>query len=351
MKSELALTRRTTYRAEENVGNLEKVKKKQDLLINSMNEEIKRLNEQKTLYQAQLISQKEETAAARNTLKEAAIEIERIVMSKKTLLEDWQKSLFGMQERDKALQAIKELIKQKKDEIMQVESEINGVRNETRQEQELSNNLHEKLSKAQREFEILQQKKQQIEETQKHLNEQFMMLKASLAQTESESARMDTEKANIDEKMAILEKSIMNLHTKTKDIRDDIINHASQQKTIEKSSAGLLKQTKLAYDGISKKEIEIEDISNEISRVKIDNLNTSSQNELLQKKLNELIGELKEKEKEVQSEERQIKDRHTLIAAKQLRVDRLNRTLADTAKTNGDGEESAGPLENERLAI
>lgn len=89
MKSELALTRRTTYRAEENVGNLEKVKKKQDLLINSMNEEIKRLNEQKTLYQAQLISQKEETAAARNTLKEAAIEIERIVMSKKTLLEDW----------------------------------------------------------------------------------------------------------------------------------------------------------------------------------------------------------------------------------------------------------------------
>ena len=43
MKSELALTRRTTY--EENVGNLEKVKKKQDLLINVMNEEIKRLNE------------------------------------------------------------------------------------------------------------------------------------------------------------------------------------------------------------------------------------------------------------------------------------------------------------------
>lgn len=60
-----------------------------------------------------------------------------------------------------------------------------------------------------------------------------------------------------------------------------------------------MKQTKLAYEAISKKEIEIEDISNEISRVKIDNLNTSSQNELLQKKLNELIAELKEKEKEV----------------------------------------------------
>ncbi len=76
-----------------------------------------------------------------------------------------------MQERDKALQAIKELIKQKKDEIMQAESEINGVRNETRKEQEISNSLHEKLSKAQREFEILQQKKAEIEAEQKHLNE------------------------------------------------------------------------------------------------------------------------------------------------------------------------------------
>ena len=176
------------------------------------------------------------------------------------------------------------------------------------------------------------------------------MLKSSLAQTESESARMDTEKANIDEKMSILEKSIMNLHTKTKDIRD-IINHASEQKTTEKSSAGLLKQTKLSYEAISKKEIEIEDISNEISRVKIDNLNTSSQNELLQKKLNELIGELKEKEQDVTKEERDIKDRHTQIAGKQLKVDRLNRLLADSVKSNGDGEESAGPLENERLAI
>lgn len=55
-------------------------------------------------------------------------------MSKKTLLEDWQKSLFGMQQRDKALQAIKDLIKDKNDEILQIESEITGIRNETRKE-------------------------------------------------------------------------------------------------------------------------------------------------------------------------------------------------------------------------
>lgn len=85
---------------------------------------------------------------------------------------------------------------------------------------------------------------------------------------------MDTEKANVEDKQNILEKSIMELHTKTKAIRDDIINHASQQKTIEKSSANLLKQTKNTYEAISKKEVDIECYSNEISRVRIDNLNT-----------------------------------------------------------------------------
>ena len=43
------------------MGNLEKIKKRQDLLIDSMNEESKRLEEQKNVLTAQIISQKEET--------------------------------------------------------------------------------------------------------------------------------------------------------------------------------------------------------------------------------------------------------------------------------------------------
>jgi hypothetical protein len=92
----------------------------------------------------------------------------------------------------------------------------------------------------------------------------------------------------VEGKLTILEKSIMMLHSKTKGIRDDIINHASQQKTIEKSSANLLKQTKNTYTDISKKEVAVEELNNEISRVRIDNLNTKQQNDLLKRKLDEL---------------------------------------------------------------
>ena len=139
----------------------------------------------------------------------------------------------------------------------------------------------------------------------------------------------------------------MQLHTKTKAIRDDIISHASQQKTIEKSSANLLKQTKVAYENISKKEVEIENYANEISRVRLDNLNTETQNDVLQKKLDDLIGELKEKEADVMQVEKSIKDRLLKIQQKTLAVDRLNRECANL-KGRGDGDEDKGPAENMR---
>ena len=56
-----------------------------------------------------------------------------------------------MQQRDKALNAMRNLIKVKNDEILQVESEISGVRNETKQQQEISEKLNEKMNKHERE--------------------------------------------------------------------------------------------------------------------------------------------------------------------------------------------------------
>jgi len=266
------------------------------------------------------------------------------------LLEDWQKSLFGMQQRDKALQAIKELIKQRNDEILQIESEISGVRNETKKEQEKSEDLHDKLNKRKKEIEFLDERMNELKAERKKLAEKEIMLKGSLAKTEQESGRMDQEYTNVQSKNDILDKSIMQLHTKTKAIRDDIISHASQQKTIEKSSANLMKQTKVAYENISKKEIDIENYANEISRVRLDNLNTTTQNDVLQKKLNDLESELKEKERDVQDVEKNIKARLLRIQQKTLQVDRLNRECANL-KGRGDGDEYVGPVENHRNNI
>lgn len=66
--------------------------------------------------------------------------------------------------------------------------------------------------------------------------------------------------------------------------------------------------------------------------------------------MNDLIKELKEKEVEVSAEEVKIKKRHVEIAKRQDLVMRLNRQLAACRK-DSDGNENAGPLENQRNNI
>lgn len=201
MKGEIGATRRNTYNAEEAVKLLELNKKKQDLLIDSMNEEIKRLNEQKTLYQAQFVSQKEETSAAREALKQGNDEIKQVIQAKKNLLVDWNGALKAMENRDKALQHLKAIIKERKESILRIESEISGVKKETRVEHSTSQRLHDMKEKFESETQFLGNKMEEIEAAKMKLKEQQKMLTDSIKSTQSESQRMDGEKSEAEEKM------------------------------------------------------------------------------------------------------------------------------------------------------
>ena len=73
------------------------------------------------------------------------------------------------------------------------------------------------------------------------------------------------------------------------------------------------------------------------------------QNELLKKKLDDLITELKEKENEVEKFEQDIKERHNRIDKKQLKVDKLNRQWALLKDAGAD--ENSGPMEAKKNNI
>lgn len=94
-----------------------------------MNEQIKRLEEQKTILTAQLLSQKEETAQAEGIYREAQLEMSKIIHSKKNLLEKWQQSLINMQRRDNALQNINVTLKAQQENNIQLGSELIGINN------------------------------------------------------------------------------------------------------------------------------------------------------------------------------------------------------------------------------
>merc|ERR1719393_481630 len=141
MKAEIQVTRRATYKAEDHIKSVEKVKHKQDLLLDQMNEDVKRMTEQKSLLEAQLVAQKQETEAAVATLREASREMEAIEFEKKQLMQQWRSSLIGMQRRDEALQNVQQALKEQAEMELAVESEIRGLQNSIKCEQEKNEQL------------------------------------------------------------------------------------------------------------------------------------------------------------------------------------------------------------------
>ncbi|KAL4455762.1 hypothetical protein ABPG74_003172 [Tetrahymena malaccensis] len=346
MKGQIINTKTNTYRAEENVVNLEAQKKKQDLLIDTMNEEIKRQTEQKTILTAQLISQKEETEQAKQILKEAHLEMQKIIASKKNLLERWQKSLMTMQRMDNALQAIKEALKGQQELNLQIGTELNGVNAEIRKETEIQENLEGKNKKFDYEKDYLQKKYNELQEEKSKLEAQINLLTQSLRQTETEAGRAEIDKRSIEDQMNLIETNIMKLHTETKKLWEDLVHQKSEHTTIEKTATNLNKQANQISIEIEDKSVELENLLNEIARVKIDQLNTLSQIEVLENKRREVIKEREEKEITVATYEVQIRQGHDLNEKKQHEVGRLNREHDKLSSVQSDM--SRGPLEAKR---
>merc|ERR1719399_2247400 len=133
MRAEIAVTRRATHKAEENIKGVEKSKVKQDLLIDKINEEIKSLTERKAIYEAQLVAQKQETQAAVATLTEAAREMEAVEFEKRQLQQQLKSSLIGMQRRDAALQNVDNALREQAEAELAIDSEMRGIALSTRQ--------------------------------------------------------------------------------------------------------------------------------------------------------------------------------------------------------------------------
>merc|ERR1719331_1553837 len=189
MKAEIQVTRRATYKAEDHIKSVEKAKVKQDHLLDSMNEDVKRMTEQKALLEAQLVAQKQETEAAATTLREASREMEAIEFEKKQLLQQWRSSLVGMQRRDEALQNVQQALKEQAEMELSVESEVRGLQNSIRTEQERNEQLSALRDRNDREMTHLNSNMTAIKQDREKLMEQFNVLKRSMDMCTEETAK------------------------------------------------------------------------------------------------------------------------------------------------------------------
>merc|ERR1719460_3595497 len=348
MKAEIQVTRRATYKAEDHIKQVEKAKVKQDHLLDSMNEDVKRMTEQKALLEAQLVAQKQETEAATTTLREASREMEAIEFEKKQLLQQWRSSLVGMQRRDEALQNVQQALQEQAEFELSVESEIRGLQNSIRTEQERNEQLSSLRDRNDREMAHLNSNMTQHKQDREKLMELFNFHKKSMDGATEETTKLNMQIAEHEHNHQVIEKQVQQVSRDTTTLAVKIEEEYSTQTTVDRAAGNSRKRIKKLQEEMATKEVETQNLHNEIARVTVDSLNTKAHNQMLKDRLKQLSEDLSEREKLIEQYEQEIRKRHHQIEKKQLYVDRLNREYDEkrTKLENEAGEADVqGPQE------
>merc|ERR1711865_358476 len=330
MRAEIAVTRRATYKAEADIQQLEEKQNWQDLYIDSQHDKIKRLEEQLALFDAQLEPQKQETKAAADTLHEASEEMIAISYEKRTLLQQWKSSLIALQRRDEALQQTEAELRNQRETLLTIETEISGYKKSIQQEQYTNERLTATLGKLAAEITFIEHQLEETKEKRAKLNEKFLMLKKSLDQTDVELTNVAKDVETVEAECKEIDKEWIKVHSDKTKVEDKIEGCLSEQTTFERYASGEQKDAKKVYEEVSEKEVQVSQLQNELSRIRVDSLNTLAHNNALKESLIDQI-------------EVEIARKHTLIERKQVDIDKLNKRYE--ALTSGTEEENMGPLE------
>lgn len=343
MKNEIARTQRAAQKAEETMTNMEKDKVKQDLYIDSLNEQIKTLSEKIAMHIAQLKSQKTETASAAETLREASSQMEAIAFEKKQLMQQWKSSLIGMQQRDQALQATQTAISTVNEEEITLSSEIRGYKISIDKAQAQHETLVATVERFNAEIRFVEEQIATLRQEHERLSERFEMLTKSLKQTEAHTSKVagDTKKLELD--MGQTQQHLETTQRERHALEDQISTHKNTQTTMNKAAHNLTKEAQRIQSVVHEKEIALANLRNEMARVNVDILNVQAHTSQLEETQDKLVGELKNEDLQVEKMELEIRQRNDEIEKKMLRLDRLNKKYEQLLSKMED--ENTGPLE------
>lgn len=349
MKAEISITRRATYKAEEQVQNLETEKKAQDLLIDDLMRNTKQLEDKMTLLSSQLEAQKSETKAARAVLDEAAKEMEKIQFEKKQLLQQWKSSLLAVARRDEDLQSLENVLNDLNQDEQSILTEIGSFKQSIRKEQARNEAVTSQLTKVRNGASFLEKQIETVRAEKAKINEQFMLLKKSLEQADGDLNKMIQEQKAVTDETEKVDTAIAGAITETQRIETQILNSLAAQTTLQKAAQSINKSTQAMQSAMHSKENEMAQVKNELARIKVDSLNTIAHNEQLKATVKEVDEELRRKEGLIVKYQLEIRRRNDEIEKKMRDLDGLNRKF-ETLRSRldaaaGDAAAAVGPLE------
>jgi chromosome segregation ATPase len=337
--SEIKVTKTTTQVVEKKIQGNESLKKEQDFLIDYLDEQVKILTEKKLLYEAQYKSQQNETAEARLNLQEARREIENILERKRNLMKDWDKSLISMKTRDKALQVVRDNIKEQDGEKLKFTSQITRYNEMIQNEIFQNNTLNFEIRKSTMKQKVIDSQIKEHTVLNKHLEEKTSFLIMSISKTKDEINALILRENGLRNDIELIEKNKLKLMDESRQLNEKIVGVISSKETHEKQKENLMKSNLKLLKDVFDLQVEVDAKVNEMARVEIDRLNVEMQNEALKKKLKLMNKEITKLEMDYTKQEVTIKKNHENLEKKQLTVDHLNKKFGEITKNKGSEDE------------
>ena len=213
IQDEVAVTRRAASKVEETVKGLEKQKSSQDVYIDSLNQQIKRLESDVQLSKEQLAQKKQHSSEADKVLTDTLADLEALSSEKKQLVHDWNSSVLALRRRDKALTAAKKALEECSDKVKDHEAELSGLKKDKiSAEEEIEFKMFTK-NKLENESKFIKaeidKKKRNIESMSEH----FEILSKTIIKTNEEEGKvkrsikqLEANKASITLKLELISK-------------------------------------------------------------------------------------------------------------------------------------------------
>ena len=191
VKSEIAVTKRVTYVAEKSMQTLEKHKQTQDLYVDKLNAQIRKLQEQLSLNKGQIENQIKETVDANAVVQDTVRELELIVVEKKQLMVQWKSSLAGLSRRDEALSQAQQTLAAAESAVHDYDVEIEATRRNIQLEQQQHETLVSMRDKLENELQWVEENLTKMRQEREQLQERYSLLSKSLTQTDAEAKKLD----------------------------------------------------------------------------------------------------------------------------------------------------------------
>lgn len=339
VNSQIEVTNRNAQVVEKKIVSNEIEKKKQDFLIDYLEEQIKNLHEKKLLFKEQLRSQVDQTKHARENLLDAQDEIRNIREKKKSNLESWNKAVISMKAKDKAMQAVLEDIQETESDKIKFTSQINKYKELIQKELFAYSELEHQVNLVKMQQQSTDNMNADLMNKKERQEQKRIFIVQSIKKTTDDIVNQEANEQNLRSQIDLIEKNKLKLLDMTRSLNDQNLVVLSTKETHEKQTQNMIKLNDKLFKEKINLQIEIDLKLNEISRVEIDELNVETQNESIAKKIKLMNKEIENLEKDYKDHENRIKKNHEDLEKKQLQVDRLNKQFGHLTKNKGTEDE------------